>query len=59
MISNHLAADPAYAAIETALQEQLDAWMIQQKDKGLETELLANTRRGKSDEGESRPKKKK
>jgi len=33
--------------------------MIQQKDKGLETENLANAHKGKSDEGEAKPKAKK
>lgn len=35
----------------------LDAWIIQQGDKGLETETLANTRQGKSDEGQPKAKK--
>jgi uncharacterized sulfatase len=50
----NLAADPQLAAIKAKLQKELDAWMIQQKDKGLETENLANAHigKGKSDEGE-------
>jgi len=32
--------------------------MLQQNDKGLATENLANTRQGKSDEGEPKGKKK-
>jgi arylsulfatase A-like enzyme len=55
----NLAADPAMAPIKAGLQRQLDAWMLQQKDKCLETENLANTRQGKSDEGEGEPKAKK
>ncbi|MCX6854381.1 MAG: DUF4976 domain-containing protein [Verrucomicrobia bacterium] len=54
----NLAADPALVDIKAKLQKELDAWMIQQKDKGLETENLANTRQGKSDEGEPKAKKK-
>jgi N-sulfoglucosamine sulfohydrolase len=52
----NLAADPAMAPIKAGLQRQLDAWMLQQKDNGLETENLANTRQGKSDEGEPKTK---
>jgi DNA polymerase III alpha subunit len=40
------------------LQKELDAWIIQQGDQGLETENLANTRQGKSDEGEPKAPKK-
>jgi len=54
----NLAADPALAEIKAKLQTQLDTWMVQQKDKGLETENLANTRQGKSDEGEPKAPKK-
>lgn len=46
----NLAADPAYAEIKTTLQSQLDGWVKQQGDKGMETENLASTRQGKSDE---------
>jgi N-sulfoglucosamine sulfohydrolase len=59
----NLAADPALADIKTKLQNELDAWMIQQKDKGLETEKLANSHLGKSkhkgDKEASKPKGKK
>lgn len=51
----NLAADPAFAAIKARLQDRLDAWMAQQGDRGLETEMLAPTRQGKSDE-DGRPK---
>jgi uncharacterized sulfatase len=46
---NNLADDPQYASIRSGLQSMLDAWMAQQGDRGLETELLAKTRQGKSD----------
>lgn len=54
----NIAADPALAEIKAKLQKELDTWMVQQKDKGLETENLANTRQGKSDEGEPKAPKK-
>jgi N-sulfoglucosamine sulfohydrolase len=56
--TKNLASDPAMTQIKARLQQQLDAWMTQQKDQGLETENLANTRQGKSDEGEPKGKKK-
>jgi uncharacterized sulfatase len=56
--TNNLASDPAMAQNKTRLKHQLDAWMLQQNDKGLATENLANTRQGKSDEGEPKGKKK-
>jgi uncharacterized sulfatase len=40
----NLAADPGHAEIQSRLQGELDAWMRQQGDRGLETELLAPTR---------------
>jgi hypothetical protein len=46
------------AQIKTRLQHQLDAWMLQQNDKGLATENLATTRQGKNDEGAPKGKKK-
>lgn len=55
----NLAADPQFASIKAALQKQLETWMTQQNDKGLETEKLAPTRQGKSDEVEPKPKAKK
>lgn len=54
----NIAADPALADIKAKLQTQLDTWMVQQKDKGLETENLANTRQGKGEDGEPKTKKK-
>jgi N-sulfoglucosamine sulfohydrolase len=41
---NNLAADPAYAPIKARLQAELDRWMKQQGDRGLETELAAPSR---------------
>jgi uncharacterized sulfatase len=42
----NLAADPEFGGIKARLQKELDAWMRQQGDKGLETEMLARTRQG-------------
>ncbi|OYV06877.1 MAG: hypothetical protein CFE26_03990 [Verrucomicrobiales bacterium VVV1] len=52
LAAHNLAADPALAEIKAKLQEELAGWIIQQGDKGQETEYLANTRQGKNDEGE-------
>jgi N-sulfoglucosamine sulfohydrolase len=46
----NLAGNPELDAIKTRLQKELDAWMQQQGDEGLDTELQAPTRRGKADE---------
>lgn len=54
----NLAADPEFAAIKVRLQTQLDAWVTQQKDHGMETENLASTRQGRSDEQPRKAKKK-
>jgi hypothetical protein len=35
----NLASDPAHASRITALRKQLDAWMVQQGDEGMVTEL--------------------
>lgn len=40
----NLASDPQYAEIKARLSQQLDAWMLQQGDKGLETEIQAPSR---------------
>jgi hypothetical protein len=52
------AADPAQAATLERLRRELDAWMAQQGDRGLETELLAPTRqprnRGEPDDAPDR-----
>ena len=44
----NLAEDPDYASIKSRLREQLDAWMTQQGDKGLETEMVATSRQGRA-----------
>lgn len=46
----NLAEDSAFAETKTNLRGQLDEWVAQQGDKGMETENLANTRQGKSDD---------
>jgi uncharacterized sulfatase len=46
----NLAADPQHADTKARLQKELDAWMRQQGDKGLETEMLAPSRQGRADE---------
>jgi len=53
----NLAGEPQFASIKVRLQKQLDQWMAQQGDKGMVTEMLANTRQGKSDEDEPKGKK--
>lgn len=35
----NLASDPAHATRITALRKQLDAWMVQQGDEGMATEV--------------------
>jgi N-sulfoglucosamine sulfohydrolase len=57
----NLAMKSEYAEVKTRLQQQLDDWMQQQGDKGLETEMLAPTRQAKGmrEEPEDAPTKKK
>jgi N-sulfoglucosamine sulfohydrolase len=55
---NNLAADPKFTAIKARLQKELDAWMAQQGDKGLETELQAKSRQGAGRQDEDAPKNK-
>ncbi|MBM4025088.1 MAG: sulfatase [Planctomycetes bacterium] len=43
----NLAADPRFAEIKARLGQQLDAWMAQQGDKGMETELKATSRQNR------------
>ncbi len=45
--TNNLADDPKQADVKARLGKQLDAWMTQQGDKGLETELAAKSRQGR------------
>ena len=42
-----LADEPKLADIKARLRKELDAWMRQQGDKGMETEMLATSRRRK------------
>lgn len=42
------AGDSELAAVQQRLQAQLDAWMIQQGDGGMDTELLAKSRQTRS-----------
>ncbi|MCA9081973.1 MAG: sulfatase-like hydrolase/transferase, partial [Planctomycetaceae bacterium] len=51
---HNLAGDPQYADIQARLQTQLDAWMTQQGDKGLDTEMLAPSRQGPGRNAEGR-----
>jgi len=46
--SRNLAGDPALYAVKTRLGSALDAWMRQQGDKGMETELAAPSRQPRS-----------
>jgi predicted secreted Zn-dependent protease len=41
-----IADDPKSADIKARLGKQLDAWMAQQGDRGMETELKAKSRQG-------------
>jgi len=54
----NLATDPSFAETKARLQKQLDSWIEQQGDKGMETENLAPARQGKSDEQPRKAKKK-
>ncbi len=42
--TKNLAGTPAVAAVQAKLSRELDAWMAQQGDKGLATELVAESR---------------
>jgi hypothetical protein len=44
--TKNLADDPARAAVKARLAAQLDAWVTQQGDQGMETEIKAPTRQG-------------
>ncbi|MFD2872951.1 sulfatase [Mucilaginibacter ximonensis] len=48
---NNLAADQKYASIKASLKGKLEAFMHQQNDKGIETEMQALTRQPKNSEG--------
>ncbi len=43
----NIAGDAARAAVKAKLKEQLDAWLAQQGDRGVDTELQAKSRQGK------------
>ncbi len=51
--------DPSLGAVKVQLQNELNKWMAQQGDKGLETEKLAPKRQGKGEETDGEPKQKK
>ncbi len=57
--THNLADNPELASIKSKLSTQMDAWMKQQGDKGIPTEMLAKTRQGKSDDEEGEPRAKK
>lgn len=54
---HNLADDPRHAAIKAWLGAQLDAWMAQQGDRGMETELKAKARQSadRQDDGAQGP----
>jgi N-sulfoglucosamine sulfohydrolase len=51
----NLADDPNCGAIKTRLRRQLDEWMTQQGDRGLETELIATSRQGANRQAKQDP----
>lgn len=55
--TRNLIADPKLADTKTRLSRELDAWMAQQGDKGMETEMNALKRQPKNSEDEDAPKK--
>ncbi len=58
--THNLAGDPKLAEVQARLQHELDAWMTQQGDLGIETELKAKSRQGKGrDEEDTEPRPKK
>lgn len=44
--TRNLAADPSFVKIKTRLARELDAWITQQGDQGMATELAARARQG-------------
>lgn len=46
--TKNLADDPALGEVKTRLGKALDAWMAQQNDRGMETELKALSRQPKN-----------
>ena len=60
--THNLAADPQLSEVKARLRKELEAWMTQQGDQGMETEMLAKTRQGpgtdkEDDDAEPAPKK--
>ncbi|MDO8545203.1 MAG: sulfatase [Opitutaceae bacterium] len=58
--TNNLAADPKFTAIKARLGRELEAWMAQQNDRGMETEMKALARQPRTanaEKGETAPKK--
>ncbi len=53
--TKNLADDPAYDLVKTRLRRQLDQWMAQQGDKGLETEVTAPSRQGAARQAKQDP----
>lgn len=49
--TKNLAGTPALAAVQAKLSRELDAWMEQQGDKGMATELVAESRQPRSGRG--------
>ncbi|WP_414664921.1 sulfatase family protein [Horticoccus sp. 23ND18S-11] len=59
--TKNLVADPKLAAVKAKLGRELDAWMTQQKDLGMETELKAPSRQPRNlpaDDGDAKGEKK-
>lgn len=55
----NLAEAPEYAAVKSELQERLAAWMTQQGDEGVATEMRAKERQGRRGKSKAKPGKKK
>ena len=51
----NLADDPALADVKARLSEQLDEWMRQQNDQGMETELKAPERQNAARQNNAQP----
>ena len=51
---HNLAGEPRLAEVQQRLATQLDTWMAQQGDRGLETELEAKSRQGKAQQKKTR-----
>lgn len=47
---NNLADDPAYSRLKKKLGKKLHLWMEQQGDRGIDTELKAIERQGRTEE---------